>query len=254
MRLAIAITLPLLVLMTAPAHTIAQSVEIRGRVLDQHAQPVAGARLALRWNFQGKQPTPQWTFRTKKGMQSIQVVSDADGRFVGRMDPGFLPGGVFVIDKEMKTGAIFVVGKNDTEKEFEVTLQPLARVHGKFKDDLPGLRLTSSYAYVSIPGVRMGIASNLSAKPSFDLLLPPGRYNFRFAGTDRKFLRKSIVLRKGQTEHDFGSRSLPAKSLALMYGKTAPAVTVTDARSVGKDITLADYKGRWLLIEFWGFW
>jgi hypothetical protein len=29
---------------------------------------------------------------------------------------------------------------------------------------------------------------------------------------------------------------------------------VTDARGVKRDVQLSDFKGKWVLIEFWGFW
>jgi hypothetical protein len=36
-------------------------------------------------------------------------------------------------------------------------------------------------------------------------------------------------------------------------GKSLPDWTVTDARNAKKDVKLADFKGKWVLLEFWGF-
>src|SRR5262249_51129553 len=33
-----------------------------------------------------------------------------------------------------------------------------------------------------------------------------------------------------------------------------PAWTLADARGVKKDVTLADYRGKWVLVDFWGYW
>ena len=44
------------------------------------------------------------------------------------------------------------------------------------------------------------------------------------------------------------------KEIAKMYGKKPPELTVTDARGLNKDVRISQFAGRWLLIEFWGFW
>lgn len=37
-------------------------------------------------------------------------------------------------------------------------------------------------------------------------------------------------------------------------GKAAPAWRVTEARGAKNTIKLSDFKGKWVAIEFWGFW
>jgi hypothetical protein len=39
-----------------------------------------------------------------------------------------------------------------------------------------------------------------------------------------------------------------------LYGKPAPSWHITDARGVGKDVTISDFKGKWVLLYFWGPW
>jgi hypothetical protein len=42
-------------------------------------------------------------------------------------------------------------------------------------------------------------------------------------------------------------------ALSNSVGKTLPDWTVTDVRNAKKDVKLADFKGKWVLLEFWGF-
>ena len=42
--------------------------------------------------------------------------------------------------------------------------------------------------------------------------------------------------------------------LGRLYGKELPPWHVTGARGLKKDITIADFKGKWVVIDFWGFW
>jgi len=41
--------------------------------------------------------------------------------------------------------------------------------------------------------------------------------------------------------------------LATSIGKVLPDWTVTEARNAKQDVKLADFKGKWVLLEFWGF-
>src|SRR5262249_21966491 len=53
---------------------------------------------------------------------------------------------------------------------------------------------------------------------------------------------------------DLGTIGLKRTALARRYGQPAPALHVTDAKGIRKDITLADFRGKWVLLEFWATW
>ena len=40
--------------------------------------------------------------------------------------------------------------------------------------------------------------------------------------------------------------------IKIYYGKEPPPLAITDARGVRKDVKLADYHGKWVLLDFWG--
>ena len=43
-------------------------------------------------------------------------------------------------------------------------------------------------------------------------------------------------------------------SVSRLYGKPAPPLHVADARGVSKSVRWSDFKGRWVLVEFWAYW
>ncbi|MHC5011677.1 MAG: hypothetical protein ACYTG6_12145 [Planctomycetota bacterium] len=224
--------------------------EMRGRVVTQDGSPVAGVRFALQWTFWEDEPRPRWPPRK----EPPEVVSDDEGLFTASVDLRYAPLGLVALDMTRRLGARHVIGRTYAGTEIELVLEPLVHVFGTFMDDIPELPLTSSYAYAGIPGVRTGVAEDLGRDSDFSLHLPPGDYNFRFSGTDRQYLRIKVTLDGSRPEHDLGTLVLPPKPISLLYGKEPPALTVTDARGVDPDVQFSDYRGKWLLVEFWGHW
>jgi len=65
-----------------------------------------------------------------------------------------------------------------------------------------------------------------------------------------------------QAELDLGELhvSLPrdkegiARDYSQFYGKEPSELSITDAVGVSKQVKLADYRGKWVLIDFWALW
>jgi thiol-disulfide isomerase/thioredoxin len=105
------------------------------------------------------------------------------------------------------------------------------------------------------PGdVRFAMCTSKQSK--FRLKVPPGSYGFWGYGnsTDYTSDRRDVVIKAGTPAVDLGAIDLKLKPLAKRYGKEPPPLKVTDARGVDKHVKLSDYKGKWVVLEFWGFW
>jgi thiol-disulfide isomerase/thioredoxin len=63
-----------------------------------------------------------------------------------------------------------------------------------------------------------------------------------------------LTLAPDRPDLDLGAIELPASVIAQNRGKVPPAWSVADARGAKKDVTLADYRGKWVLVDFWGYW
>src|SRR5262249_11704952 len=100
------------------------------------------------------------------------------------------------------------------------------------------------------------VASDASDPPRFSFKLPPGTYNFNGYASfdDYTAMRTNFTIPAGRTEVDLGHIDLPAPPISRNYGKSAPPWHVTDARGLRKHVRLADLRGKWVLVEFWGFW
>jgi thiol-disulfide isomerase/thioredoxin len=112
-----------------------------------------------------------------------------------------------------------------------------------------------------------------SAKSRFEFWLPPGNYQFEAFGHDPPRLDLAdphpIKVQAGQLEFDCGVFDLtPASRLMYRfqdakkegtwrayterYGQPCPNWHAVDARGVRKGEQPADFRGKWLLVYFWG--
>jgi thiol-disulfide isomerase/thioredoxin len=119
------------------------------------------------------------------------------------------------------------------------------------------------------------LASCGSVEARFEMALPPGRYvlnAYTFKGDEKADVvpDKEIVLTRKIPELDLGvlrlspfkptitARKDRAKATGKWgdytkhYGEKPPQWHVVDARGVKKDVQIADFKGKWVLVDFWG--
>ena len=139
---------------------------------------------------------------------------------------------------------------------FEKLTQPLART-GKWdpaksfgSDTLNDCAAHGSHNY---PGMRatQANASSGASFPAFKALFE------KEAKSGVSF--QSFVAEAFDSPFIAFLAALEAKSgdpteIAKHVGKEPPPLRVTDARGLNTGVRLADLKGKWVLIEFWGFW
>ena len=238
-RCATAVALTLLVGLTAQAQ---EQVKVTGRVVDAAGKPVAFAAVGSNWNA------------TKDAMKPYNgATTDAEGRFTTTLTfygPG--PQGLLALDMDQKAGGLLIVEPKVAGKPVEIKLGPLVHVHGRFFCKELDKRPKWTNVYLMSGPVRFLQCS--SEEASFSFRVPPGKYMFWGYGTDVQDLRKEIILAADTPDLDLKALDLPATIIARHVGKAPPEETVTDARGVKKDVRLADFKGKWVLVEFWGFW
>jgi len=226
-----------ILLLVAIGAAAQEKVSIKGKVLDEDGAPVKGATVATMWDHDHP-------------LEGVET--DAEGRFDLPADYyGRGSVGVIVMDKERKRGATSIFSAASFGKERELTIEKLARVSGKFSCKELGTPPPWTNVYVMAQPGDARVAQCDSREAMFSFLLPPGDYKLNMYGSDVNGRDEDILL---EEDKDFGTIDLAATNLAKLYGKPAPKIHVTAARGVKPEVQFGDYKGRYLLVEFWGFW
>jgi thiol-disulfide isomerase/thioredoxin len=192
---------------------------------------------------------------------------------------------VMAMDRERRRGGVAVLPKGKEGEPVEIRVGPLVRVRGSFEGPGTGQRPYWTHVYVHVPedptrpldSTRLVSCGSFDARFAFSL--PPGRYTLQAYSqfADRDLLEgelipdRSIALegdtrevdlgRLGFSPHRIGVRTMEAKAKEAgtwwdhtkHYGERPPRWHVTDARGVSKDVQLSDLRGKWVLVDFWGF-
>jgi hypothetical protein len=219
-----------------------EEVKVTGRVVDAAGKPVAGADVATYWYARGDKMTPY-----------PRAIADKEGRFTLAVTFRGRKQMVLAQDTERKTGGIIWLEEKPADKPVEIKLAPLVHVRGrttcKELEPRPAYIalsiLSESHRLLGFPAVRDG---------SFSFRLPPGDYRLITHSLVCEPVVKTISLKPDALDVDLGTIDVPTDFITKHKGKTLPPWHVTDARGVSKDVKLSDFKGKWVLLEFWGYW
>jgi hypothetical protein len=220
--------------------TAAQDTTLRGAVRESANRPARDVQVGSFWSFDDGEPRVSTGART-----------DRRGHF-SFTDEVYGPVGLLALDLEAQLGAVAVSDRD--LQSFALELGPLTRVHGLIRSSGLGHTPEWTNVYVNLPfgDKKARIASHSSHEAEFSFLLPAGTYQFHVYGTDVES-RNVEVIAEGP-ELDLGSVDLEATALARLYGKPAPALTVSETRGVDRGVQLEDYRGKYVVLEFWGHW
>ena len=239
-------------------------LDANGPYLDTDGKPIERSEDAWKayWNTQGKMEP----FR--------RCSSDAEGRDTFELPSRFHT--LMAVDAAER-GGVATIPKDHDGRAIDIRLQPLVHVTGKIEGPEPGQRPEWTNVYVEVPEDRTRpldmcrLAQCGSNEAVFSLFLPAGRYMLN--AYDGKFvgdLVREVVLTGEQPIVDLGTLVLPPRKPAVMrqieaaqasgamgdytkhYGEPVTAAWhITDAKGVSRDVKLADFRGKWLLLHFW---
>jgi hypothetical protein len=251
------IALVMIALLMPIAAQAQETQKVTGRVVDGAGKPVADADVASFWGADTGQMEP-----------FTGVKTDCEGKFSLSMQFYGMPQSVLAFDKHRKQGGLTILEGKTAPRALEIKLGPVVKVHGDLMCKELGARPEWTNVYVSALPSRKGseFLNRLftprgaralqcsSDKAAFSFLLPPGRYQFWAYGTGIQDIHRDLELTADKPDVDLKTLDVPATVIARHRGKEPPAWNVTDARGVKKGVKLSDFKGKWVLVEFWGFW
>jgi thiol-disulfide isomerase/thioredoxin len=206
------------------------------------------------------------------------ATTEADGQFTVTLPTS--SHAVMAMDQQRQRGGLLLVPKGKEQESMEIRLGPLTKVRGSLRGPRVGEKPGWTHVYLNLPddlsrpldSTRLVSCGSFEAR--FAMSVPPGRYVLHgYNEALDAFLApdKEIELPAGRAEVDLGVLMLSSArsatsvkierskssggwiEVANRYGKPAPPWHLTDARGISKDAQIKDFKGKWLLIYFWGF-
>ena len=220
-------------------------VKVKGKVLDPEGEPAAGVEVGSFW-IVSEEDGSQRAFKAVK--------TDEQGQFTAPIAFYGRDNALMAIDQADKLGGIAVLSEQQAGESVEIQLAPLVNVRGTFgSEDLEG-PIVWTNVYINVMPGKIRLVQNSSRKAEFSVWLPPGDYQMYAYGGDVTRIVETLEIEADQGELDLGAMEIPATVIARLKGKAPPAWTLADARGVSEDVSLDDYKGKWVLIDFWGYW
>jgi thiol-disulfide isomerase/thioredoxin len=227
----------------------------------------------LFWKHEGEMEPFSYAVRTAQ--------TDSQGRFTIMMSPNNHT--IMAMDASRQRGGLGSLTKGQENGPVEIRLGPLVRIHGTFKcaetDKTPTWSVadlcTADDPTRPIDNTRLAACGSDAGR--FSLSVPPGSYDLYVYGTSADNGVENVKLTQpikldlhaDKSDVDLGEIRLPpyvnklerirkAKAdgttydYTKHYGEPPPPWNIVDARGVNKDVQIADYKGKWVLLTFWG--
>ena len=212
--------------------------QLSGSVVDIAGQPVSEAEIA-RWYFaRNGELLPQ-------GMMKV----DTQGKFSWKVQPDQLPLTYIVLDKSHTLGRCIKVTADALKAPLKVVLKPLAEVRftPMVEDDFGPVSIMTSFGYPDMTAI---VVQGSGAGP---FQIPEGEYQLNLRSPDLEVFDKPFAVKAGE-QVDLRELALKLSPAARNTGKPALPIDLAEARGVPPTFKLDDLKGKWVLLEFWGFW
>jgi hypothetical protein len=222
---------------------------VTGRVVDQAGKPVAKSDVASFWDSSEEGNAPVGKLRPYEA-----ATTDRDGKFSLKTNFYNRSQAFLALDAAREQGGLVVVDPKEAQKPLTITMAPLVRVQGKFACKELGDKKFWTNVYMSLMPGNNRILMCASKAGEFSFNLPPGKYEFYGYGSVVQRRKKELVLSAEMPSVDLGTINLEATIIARHIGKAPPPWHVTDARGVSRGVKLSDFKGKWVVLEFWGYW
>lgn len=135
-----------------------------------------------------------------------------------------------------------------------IQLEPAVLLKGSIVCDefkTLGLPIGSTNSDVYSRGMPM--AGFMSADGKFEIPVPPGEYELDIYGEDLCDKKVPIKVPGDRSEFELPPIQMSAAALPFLKGKPAPELEGVVGWK-GDKVRLADLKGKYVLLEFWGYW
>ena len=189
-----------------------------------------------------------------QGLPYRSSVTDERGEFVFGTDRDPGPIALLVKDRSRAFGGLLVSGGlEEGDPSHHIELEPLVSVSGSLECD--SFEGSIAWANVIVREWKTGcrVAAYKATSGSYRFELPGGRYRFDIHGMGVRSARKVVSVPRGVGQLSVGPvRMMPTK-LTTLSGRSPPGLPA-HGLGVGKGVRLDRLKGKFVLLEFWGYW
>jgi beta-lactamase regulating signal transducer with metallopeptidase domain/thiol-disulfide isomerase/thioredoxin len=231
---------------------VAGALTLHLRLVDDQGKPLAGAGVALD-AYGNSDDKPKWSFYVPF------AVSDTNGdawlrlnEMGGRRSGPLL---LYALDAGRRLAAFQEVDQKALDQPIKLALTPACHVTGRLVSaDFQALKRPISWTNVYLFRGPHRVLSFMSKRQEIDFLVPPGRYKLQAYGTHLLSSTREIEVKARQKELSLGELNLQADTLARLFGKRAPEFRNIKGWKNGKPVTLAQLRGKVVVLDFWGYW
>lgn len=224
---------------TALCFSQTKSWQVSGVIVDEKDAPMPNAELAR-----------YFMYMNGKYVTGVDVLKcDAEGRFAGTITPYKLPLMYIALDKDRKIGASVILTEEMVNQPLKIVLKPFGKVsfHPKIEN---GYVPTTINFSIAAPDNSTTILLSYDQGP-YDV--PEGAYQIRSYSVELQKAYKPFTVKSGESV-DLGDIPIEMTPPTRNIGKPALPLDFVASRGVPPSFKLSDVKGKWVLLEFWGYW
>lgn len=210
---------------------------ISGQVLLSSGKPAANAFLVRQSFGQGKQR--EWSHR---------VDCDTMGRFTFPADSP-LANQVHAYSADLKESLLENIDTIPADHRLTFRLKPsclLTLTFSVLGEPGRGKAMLSVLPTLNLPWLGM-----MDAKGQVKIWVPKGEYNINVTSDDCDFDQKTVTLKEGEQAIKIEGTPNPFRKLK---GRPSPELEILDAIGFPKNGKLSDLRGKYVVLEFWGYW
>ena len=247
MRILTAISGLFAVLVSLSAIAGDETFKVTFRVVDAEGRPVTDAELSTSWIIDAKNELKL------KGYADSTATSNAEGEAeIAFDDYGWQEIVLLGFSADRRLAGFTVIDRQKEGNTVVIKFTPVATVTATLissENDSKPWTNTS----VRLNNNSVSFFQFRSYDGQFRFPFPEGTWKFSTYGNGVKPKSGEFKTVSGE-DYSFGKLDFELTALARLEGKPVPKLEITEARGIDKDFDWADYRGKWVLLEFWGFW
>jgi thiol-disulfide isomerase/thioredoxin len=217
------------------------------KVVGTDGEVLAGAMIYKRYSLNNGQQQGMEYICDANGLVSLpeEKIFDADWQ----RKQGIVLYGLY----KNKLAGFLDVGTVDLGKKLEMKLTPACRVYGKIEStDLKNLGQNESDMVAQLNRNTCALTV-FSKNGEFEFFMPEGKYMLWVNGRRTYPNYEDINVAAGQKEFE-KNFDLQADRISYLIGKEAPELQKIKGWINSKPLTLAELRGKVVLLDFWGTW